>query len=634
MSDIFLNPIGGGGGGGTEVSYTYLNNWFNTLGSTPNATPNKLALRNGSGSCSFADISANKVRVNASGSSEPFIYLTDSNGGDGYEITTDRNAGLPNLYLKNTNNSGILHLQCKNEVVLQTNHGGSTQNFGFYPNGNANFPTGGTVQTGAVSAQNSQSTLHSVVVNNNISASSVIYTNSSVNSSGAVQIPKTNTGFTTYTNYTSVNVSGQNLVGQATIQTNGFNNISSANVNISTRPTIELWTRNRSLNNTGTLGGSLDVSGATSNISYGTGFTTYGLDNRVAISGATCYFGWSVSGATNNASGNPAFTISFWHYLDAASWQPTGTGSNTIFAFGTGKTSSTACFFNQQNSVTTGPRYFFSQDNGAVNGNLTASVRTWNHYVVVNSGGGAQTIYVNGASAATVSTTLNLSGTNPLQFGTLSGDVSITPSHLGLFRYACFRIFPAAFTATQVTDLYNERFINPFLQTGDIVNIPRSLFIGSAAYSLTVGNFWDLELQTDAARKLTTTTWSTGSDERIKEQIEEANYDMCYSVMKNLPLKYYKYKDDFIAYGVNDKHKLGWIAQDVEQYYPKAISVGDSYGIHDFKNLNADQIYACMYGTIKKLMKKVEQLENKLGIEEVVYDLSLNDLSNNILNIE
>lgn len=133
---------------------------------------------------------------------------------------------------------------------------------------------------------------------------------------------------------------------------------------------------------------------------------------------------------------------------------------------------------------------------------------------------------------------------------------------------------------------------------------------------------YQLELTTDSAAKPTSNTWTATSDERVKEDIEDANLDLCYNNIKNLKLKYYKWKDDFIEnHLVEDKHKLGWIAQDVEKIIPKAVITtnNEKYNIEDFKSLNSDQIIACMFGAIQKLMLEFDEMKkfiNSLNIEE------------------
>lgn len=68
--------------------------------------------------------------------------------------------------------------------------------------------------------------------------------------------------------------------------------------------------------------------------------------------------------------------------------------------------------------------------------------------------------------------------------------------------------------------------------------------------------------------------WTVVSDERIKTDITPADLDRCYEIVKSVPLKHFGfapgvYTDDQIQ----DKHSLGWIAQDVQKVFSKAVSV-------------------------------------------------------------
>jgi hypothetical protein len=176
---------------------------------------------------------------------------------------------------------------------------------------------------------------------------------------------------------------------------------------------------------------------------------------------------------------------------------------------------------------------------------------------------------------------------------------------------------------------------------------------GRVLIGLTSGSN-QLQLSTDSAGKPSTNTWTIVSDERIKEDIELADLDLCYQAVKTIPLKRYKWREDvYTDEQVSDRRKLGWIAQDVETVYPKAVNVNefrynqvyeeivipaieeelDSDGnvvvpaqpeqvnrvlvsediIEDCKDLNADQIYAAMYGAIQKLIVKVEALESEVA---------------------
>ena len=135
-----------------------------------------------------------------------------------------------------------------------------------------------------------------------------------------------------------------------------------------------------------------------------------------------------------------------------------------------------------------------------------------------------------------------------------------------------------------------------------------------------------LQVATDSAGKPSTNTWTIVSDERIKEEIELADLSLCYQAVKGIPLKRYKWKEAvYTEEQVHDRHKLGWISQDVKAVFPKAVRISefkynqvfdDETGelvsediIEDCHDLNADQLYAAMYGAVQMLMAKVETLE-------------------------
>ncbi len=102
--------------------------------------------------------------------------------------------------------------------------------------------------------------------------------------------------------------------------------------------------------------------------------------------------------------------------------------------------------------------------------------------------------------------------------------------------------------------------------------------------------------------------WSTSSDARVKEYIQDANIDRSYEIVKNLDLKYYQYDENTIPYQY-DKHTLGWLAQDVETYFPKSILEANMYGYEDFKLLDYDLLLKSMYGALEKVIDDIEKLE-------------------------
>jgi len=135
---------------------------------------------------------------------------------------------------------------------------------------------------------------------------------------------------------------------------------------------------------------------------------------------------------------------------------------------------------------------------------------------------------------------------------------------------------------------------------GGITYQSPALLLGLSAYSS-----YNVDLSTDYARKATTSTWYTGSDERIKTNIESANVARCVDIVQNLDLKYFEW--DFPeGTDADDKHSLGWIAQEFAQFFPKSVDTNEAHGISDFQNLNSDQIIKVMWGALRQLRAQLK----------------------------
>ena len=133
-----------------------------------------------------------------------------------------------------------------------------------------------------------------------------------------------------------------------------------------------------------------------------------------------------------------------------------------------------------------------------------------------------------------------------------------------------------------------------------VVSVPgikTSPYLNMGALSLgLIAPGYQLDLSTDSARKLSTSTWFTGSDARIKTNIQTANLQRCSEIIDALDLKYFKW-----AIQSDDKHALGWIAQDVEKIFPKSV---ESDPVTGTKILNSDQLIKVMYGSLKNMIQK------------------------------
>jgi UDP-3-O-[3-hydroxymyristoyl] glucosamine N-acyltransferase len=170
------------------------------------------------------------------------------------------------------------------------------------------------------------------------------------------------------------------------------------------------------------------------------------------------------------------------------------------------------------------------------------------------------------------------------------GNVSITPAYT-------FQQISATGNTTSYTVEFN--------------NADTSLVTASNVGIATTSPAYTLEVNGDAA-KTGGGTWTSTSDARLKENIQDANLETCYDTVKNLKLRRFRWRDD--VEGITDKNVIGWIAQEVEEVLPKSVTtVGEKYGLEDVKFLNADQIYAAMFGTIQKLIEDKERLETQVA---------------------
>jgi hypothetical protein len=117
--------------------------------------------------------------------------------------------------------------------------------------------------------------------------------------------------------------------------------------------------------------------------------------------------------------------------------------------------------------------------------------------------------------------------------------------------------------------------------------------------------------------------WLVQSDRRIKENIVKASYEKCLDNVKKIELYNFNFKDNCV--NTNDKNQLGFIAQEVQQVYPKAVEVGrmtldNNQGINDLLTLNTTQIKYTLYGAVKNLIERVENIESRV---EQIYNMTL-----------
>jgi len=117
------------------------------------------------------------------------------------------------------------------------------------------------------------------------------------------------------------------------------------------------------------------------------------------------------------------------------------------------------------------------------------------------------------------------------------------------------------------------------------------------------------------------TSWSTTSDRRIKENVVEASYDLCFENIKNINLYKFNYAEKFSK--TTKRTQFGFVAQEVQNYYPKAvqerkIQVKDNLTIKNLLTVDVTQLNYTLYGAVKHFVNEVDKIKSQLGIIDVV----------------
>ena len=103
-----------------------------------------------------------------------------------------------------------------------------------------------------------------------------------------------------------------------------------------------------------------------------------------------------------------------------------------------------------------------------------------------------------------------------------------------------------------------------------------------------------------------TTTWTTTSDRRVKENIQYVNLETCVSTLATLSLRTYNYCSSFTQKtGVSQEQRYGLLAQEVQ--IPHTVTTKSAYGFDDFHYLNTDQIHYIHLGATQALLQQREQ---------------------------
>lgn len=110
------------------------------------------------------------------------------------------------------------------------------------------------------------------------------------------------------------------------------------------------------------------------------------------------------------------------------------------------------------------------------------------------------------------------------------------------------------------------------------------------------------------------TSWTTTSDMHVKTNITKASYVKCYNNVNNIELYRFNYKS--VLNNTRDNNQLGFIAQEVEEIFPKSVKKNKmmlNNQEEEILALNVTQINYTLFGAVKYLAEKVEALKQKVN---------------------
>lgn len=126
-----------------------------------------------------------------------------------------------------------------------------------------------------------------------------------------------------------------------------------------------------------------------------------------------------------------------------------------------------------------------------------------------------------------------------------------------------------------------------------------------------------LDIGAGDARKLIGANWITPSDERIKENIGSVNYDTILQEISSLRLVSYTWAEPYrVTHDLTTKDTLGFISQEVEPIFPRAVTTMVEEGFYDFRSLDIDQLMKAKFAVTQHLLSRFSTLQiriNNLG---------------------
>jgi hypothetical protein len=217
----------------------------------------------------------------------------------------------------------------------------------------------------------------------------------------------------------------------------------------------------------------------------------------------------------------------------------------------------------------------------------------------------AQALDVNGN--ANIRSNLNTSNLNASTFSVASGGygyfnnatgyynafVSDSPFARSSFQLLTYVPPPGGFYQQMLT-------VTPTARIGILCNAPR--------YTL------DVQGDINVSGAVRVNNVALTSDQRVKKNIVSADVSRCFSTMKSIDLKYFKWDPVFQSTSlVRDTHQLGFVAQEIKPVFPNSVLINSTFGFDDFHVLDHHQLQTMHFGATKHLGSVVETQSTQIA---------------------
>jgi hypothetical protein len=111
---------------------------------------------------------------------------------------------------------------------------------------------------------------------------------------------------------------------------------------------------------------------------------------------------------------------------------------------------------------------------------------------------------------------------------------------------------------------------------------------------------------------------SFASDPSLKESITDANLERCMEIVDKIPLHRYKFKDFYLSsFGIQDAHRLGVLADELETVFPKSITYTRLDGVpaayqSTIRMIDTQQLDMAHIGATKAIVQRVSTLTSRV----------------------